>query len=149
RIPAGPDYSEGRPFFPHVFLPYTGLHMPAPQFTNSPRIEQLIQNGQLRITMQDTIELALESNTDIAVQRYNSWIAETDILRAKGGATTRGSTISGTAQPLASSPLLSFDPALIGTMSLDDRVQAVNNPLTAGTGTGATASTLSLTQHTA
>src|SRR3954465_12249405 len=45
NIPNGPDYSKARPFFPHVFLPYTGMHMDAPQFTNSPRIEQLIQNG--------------------------------------------------------------------------------------------------------
>src|SRR5262249_37522572 len=92
KISIGPDYTQPRPYFPHVFLPYSGMHLDAPQFTNSPRIEQLIQNGQLRISMQDAIEIALQNNADLAVQRYNSWLAETDILRAKGGATMRGIT---------------------------------------------------------
>ena len=149
RIPIGPDYSHPQPFFPHVLLPYTAMHMDTPQFTNSPRIEQLIQNGQLRITIQDAIELGLQNNTDLAVQRINSWIAEADIMRAAGGAAMRGTTVSGTPALFANNPLLSYDPALLATLSMDDKVTPVNNPLTAGTGTSTGGAAVSaLTAHT-
>src|SRR5581483_7772924 len=49
-----------------------------------------MQNGKLMLSLDDAIALALEDNLDIAIARYNLPIADTDILRAKAGASTLG-----------------------------------------------------------
>src|SRR5262249_54882716 len=105
HIAEGTDYTQPTPFFPHVLLPYKPRHIDLPQFVNSPHIMDLVQNGQLRITVEDAVELALENNLDISVQRYNSLLWETDYLRAKGGAVARGVAATGTALPFATLPL--------------------------------------------
>ena len=58
--------------------------------TNAPRIEQLIQNGKLILSLNDAIAIALADNLDIAVARYNLPIADTDILRTKAGGSFLG-----------------------------------------------------------
>src|SRR5712691_11070741 len=70
------DYTKGKPLFPHVREPYRPTPVPEPDLTNSPRIEQMIQDGKLRLTLQDAIELALQNNLDIAIQRYTPWLSE-------------------------------------------------------------------------
>ena len=60
------------------------------QHSNKPRVEQLIHDGKLEITLQDAVELALENNMDIAVARYQPWLADTDILATKGGGSGAG-----------------------------------------------------------
>ena len=64
--------------------------MPAPDLSNTPRMEQLLRDGKLYLSMNDAVALAMENNLDIAIQRYNLNIADTDILRAKAGASTLG-----------------------------------------------------------
>ena len=64
--------------------------MAAPNLSNTPRIEQLMQNGKLMLSMNDAVALAMENNLDIAIQRYNLNIADTDILRAQAGGSTLG-----------------------------------------------------------
>ncbi|MGZ4835616.1 MAG: TolC family protein [Terriglobales bacterium] len=49
-----------------------------------------MHDGKLYISMNDAIALALENNLDIAIARYNLNIADTDIWRAKAGASTLG-----------------------------------------------------------
>jgi outer membrane protein TolC len=61
-----------------------------PQLKNSPRLNQLIREGKLYLSLQDAIHLALENNLDIAIARYNLPIADTDILRTKAGGVFRG-----------------------------------------------------------
>jgi len=58
--------------------------------TNAPRLDQLLKNGKLMLSMNDAIALALENNLDIAISRYNLNIADTDLLRTKAGATLLG-----------------------------------------------------------
>jgi outer membrane protein len=134
------DYTKGKPWFPHVLEPYKPTPVPEPDLTNSPRIDQMIQDGKLRLRLQDAIELALQNNLDIAIQRYSPWIAEANILRqyAGNGVVSRGGTPA-----LGSFPSVSFDPQIISTMSTDKREIPVNNPLTAGTGAGTAATTFS------
>jgi outer membrane protein len=84
------NYSKGAPIFPNVLAPYTPRQAPPPNFSNSPRIDQLMQNGRLMLSLDDAIALSLENNLDIAIARYNLPIADTDILRAKAGASTLG-----------------------------------------------------------
>jgi len=84
------DYSRSRAQFPNVLGPYVARTVPPPNITNSDRINQLLQGSKLMLSLDDTIALALENNLDLAIARYNLPIADTDILRAKSGASTRG-----------------------------------------------------------
>ena len=84
------DYSKPRPAFPNILGPYTPQHVDPPNLTNSPRLEQLLRDGKLYLSMNDAIALALENNFDIAIARYNLNIADTDILRANAGSSVLG-----------------------------------------------------------
>jgi outer membrane protein len=84
------EYSTGRSHFPNPIAPYAGKKVPLPSLTNTPRLDQLFQNGKLMLSMNDAIALALENNLDIAISRYNLNIADTDVLRTKAGATVLG-----------------------------------------------------------
>ena len=59
--------------------------MEPPNLANTPRIDQLMHDGKLYISMNDAVALALENNLDIAIARYNLNIADTDVWRAKAG----------------------------------------------------------------
>jgi len=85
------NYTNGKRWFPNIIAPYTPTSVPEPVLTNAPRIEQMIQDGKLRISLQDAIDLALQNNLDIAIQRYAPWLAEANILRTLGGGLSRGS----------------------------------------------------------
>jgi outer membrane protein len=84
------DYSKPRTHFPNPIAPYTSQHVSPPNLSNTPRIEQLLQDGKLMISMDDAVALALENNLDIGIARYNLNIADTDVLRAKSGASFLG-----------------------------------------------------------
>jgi outer membrane protein TolC len=83
------DYSNNHGGF-NFFSPYSARFVPAPRMDNTRRVSDLISNGKLMLGLDDAIALALENNLDIAVARYNLPIAQTDLLRAKGGGATRG-----------------------------------------------------------
>ena len=55
------------------------------ELTNSPRLESLVRGGNLYLSVQDVIALALENNLDIAVQRYSPFLAREVLRRAEGG----------------------------------------------------------------
>jgi len=84
------NYTKSAPIFPNVLAPYTPRHVSKPDMSNSARLDQLIQDGKLMLSIDDTIALALENNLDVVIARYNLPIADTDILRTKSGASTRG-----------------------------------------------------------
>src|SRR3989440_2160557 len=70
--------------------PYTPDQVREPVLTNSPRIDQMIRDGKLYLSLKDAIQLALENNLDLAIARYNLPIADMDILRTKAGGVFRG-----------------------------------------------------------
>lgn len=84
------DFSKPKNYFPNPFSPYLQREVSAPSLANSPRIETLIKNGKLMLSLSDAIALALENNLDLAISRYNLQIADTDILRTKAGSEARG-----------------------------------------------------------
>jgi outer membrane protein TolC len=84
------DFSKSRKSFPNLLAPYEGRTLRSPRLDNSARINQLIHDGKLMLSLNDAIALALENNLDLAIARYNLDIADTDILRTKGGASARG-----------------------------------------------------------
>jgi outer membrane protein len=83
------DYSRSHGF-PRGLYPYTAPSLPGPRLDNSQRLQDLIVDGKLTLTLDDAVALALENNLEIAVTRYDLPIAQTDLLRAKGGGATRG-----------------------------------------------------------
>jgi len=84
------NYAKPVSHFPNPIGPYTPRHLSAPNLANTARIDQLMHDGKLYLSLNDAIALALENNLDIAIARYNLNIADTDILRAKAGASTLG-----------------------------------------------------------
>jgi outer membrane protein TolC len=53
--------------------------------TNSTRIESLLRGGNLYLSLQDAIALALENNIDLEIQRYGPQVADNYLLRARAG----------------------------------------------------------------
>jgi len=84
------DYSKPRSAFPHILQPYLPQELAQPQFANSPRIDSLMREGKIYLSIDDAIALALENNLDLEIARYNLNIADTDYLRSKSGANILG-----------------------------------------------------------
>src|SRR6185437_7183913 len=86
----GTDYSKSVKPFPGVLAPYKAREVPDADLANTPRIDQLMRDGKIYLSMDDAVALALENNLDLELARYNLNIAETDILRAKAGSNILG-----------------------------------------------------------
>jgi outer membrane protein len=84
------NYSAPVSHFPNPIGPYTPRHLAAPNLANTARIDSLMHDGKLYLSLNDAIALALENNLDIAIARYNLNIADTDVLRAKSGSSILG-----------------------------------------------------------
>lgn len=84
------NYSQPVSHFPNPIGPYTPRRVAPPNLANSSRIDSLMHDGKLYLSLNDAIALALENNLDVAIARYNLNIADTDVLRAKAGATIFG-----------------------------------------------------------
>jgi outer membrane protein len=95
-VPAQPqavhlqDYSKPRSAFPHILQPYQPQTVPQPNLSNSPRIDSLMRDGRIYLSIDDAVALTLENNLDLDIARYNLNIADTDYLRAKSGANILG-----------------------------------------------------------
>ena len=134
------DFSRGPREFPNIFKPYESIHIEKPVLTNSPRLDQLIHDGKLEISLQDTVELALENSLDIAVQRYYPWIADAGILNANSGSQgfgTPGASISASSAGVNPFVLYipTFDPIISNTTEIADVSTPITNPFTSGAGT--------------
>ncbi len=86
--PTSRDFSVPRGYWRNPFGPYIPATVESPITINSTRLEDLAKGGKIYLSLSNAIVLALENNYDIAIQRYNLDIADTDILRAKSGAAT-------------------------------------------------------------
>jgi len=69
---------------------YRGKTAPPPVLTNSMRLNSLVRDGKLYLSLHDAIDLALENNLDLVIARYNLPIAQMDILRTQAGGQVRG-----------------------------------------------------------
>jgi outer membrane protein len=79
-----------RPDFLGFLGPYRRPTVPPLFEGNATRLDGLIRDGKLYLTLQDAIALALENNLDVETERYNITLAGTDAVRAAGGGSTRG-----------------------------------------------------------
>src|SRR5215472_16527942 len=78
---------------PHSSNPinaYRATQVPQPNLANTPRIDALVRDGVLELSLNDAITLALENNLDLAIARYNIPIAVADVLRTRAGGLFRG-----------------------------------------------------------
>src|ERR1700733_12828013 len=92
QAPAGPPPAL-RLDIPHSDNPFNAYRpslVPQPNLANSPRIDTLVKDGVLELSLKDAIALALENNLDIAIARYNIPIAAADVLRTQAGGSFRG-----------------------------------------------------------
>jgi outer membrane protein len=149
---ASHNYTRGPRAFPNIFKPYESLHVDPPVLTNSPRIDQLIHDNKLEISLQDAVELALENSLDIAVQRYYPWISDAGLLNAQAGNSGFGtpgvaiSSSSASINPFAFF-IQNFDPLITSSASVADITTPINNPFTSGAGTTNTAGVASVVTH--
>ncbi len=93
------DYSKPRGYWPSPLAPYTPSTVPPPSFLNTLQLDHFVSNGKIYLGLGDAVLLALQNNYDIAIQRLNLDIADTDILRSRAGAGLLGvnsSVLTGT-----------------------------------------------------
>ena len=88
--PTGTDYSKGVRAFPNLLKPYTVRDVPQAGFGNVPRLENMLHEGKIMLSLNDAIAIGLADNLDIAIARYNLPIADTDLLRTKAGSFNSG-----------------------------------------------------------
>jgi len=88
--PSGVDYTKAKGLFPNPLRDYLPTNYAAPRLTNTPRLDDLLKDGKIYLSLRDAVTLALENNYDIAIARINLDIADTDLLRAKAGSSLRG-----------------------------------------------------------
>jgi outer membrane protein len=103
------DYSKPKSHLHNPIAPYTPIDVALPRLGNTPRLDSLLRDGKIYLSLSDAVTLALENNYDIAIARINLDIADTDILRAHAGSTLRGvstglvqNTLGGTTQTILS-----------------------------------------------
>jgi outer membrane protein TolC len=88
--PAQPALRLDIPHSDNPFDAYRASLVSQPNLANSPRIDTLVKDGVLELSLKDAIALALENNLDIAIARYNLPIAAADVLRTQAGGVFRG-----------------------------------------------------------
>ncbi len=88
--PTSKDYGKAHKGFPNPLRWYTPTNYPTPRLTNTPRLDDLLRDGTIYLSLSDAVTLALENNYDIAIARINLDIADTDLLRTKAGAIFHG-----------------------------------------------------------
>ena len=81
-----------RPHGPLLVRSYRAASASPVNLTNSNQLHSLIRAGQLYLTVQDAIALAIENNIDLEVDRYGPLGAEWNLERAQGGGPLRGVT---------------------------------------------------------
>ncbi len=88
------DFSKPHSHFPNPIAPYEPTTVQPPNFLNSVQLDNLIRDGKIYLSLGDAVLLALQNNYDIAIQRLDLDIADTDILRTKAGQLPQGTPTS-------------------------------------------------------
>lgn len=82
-----------------ITAPYRQRYIPAVNLNNTDRLESLIRGGNLYLSAQDVIALALENNLDIEIQRYQPLLTKELTRRAQGGGLLRAVGVGVAAGP--------------------------------------------------
>ncbi len=84
------DYSEGASAWPPFRGVFKAPDVPEISLSNSARLDALLHDAKLFLSLSDTLALAIENNLDIAWSRYGPQSAANDLMRSKSGAQLRG-----------------------------------------------------------
>jgi len=79
--------------------PYQPRSVPPINLTNSSRLESLVRGGNLYLSAQDVVALAIENNIDVEVQRYGPLLAREVLRRAQAGGALRSVGVGVAAGP--------------------------------------------------
>jgi len=90
-------YSVAKPSLMIPLRSYAPPTVPPIRLTNSSRLYTLIRAGNLYLSVQDALALAIENNLNLEIDRYGTLPAQSALERAKAGGPLRG-VPSGTAQ---------------------------------------------------
>lgn len=89
--PSKRNFARGRGYFPNPLAPYLPINVaPGQNYLNTLTLGKLMRHGKIYLSLSDAVLLALENNYDIAIQRLNLDIADSDILRARSGSSLLG-----------------------------------------------------------
>jgi len=133
------------PTFLRYLGPYRRVNVPRFSAAGEARMASLIRDGKLYLSLHDAIELAIENNLDVEVERYNLLLAETDITRAKGGGSTRGidttlsespSGVGGPGSPLLDAAAVSVSPTNPVVTDLSSLTATESMPTSLALGSG-------------
>jgi len=75
---------------PGFIRPYFAPSVPPIHLQNSHRLDSLIRAGNLYLSVQDAIALAIENNLNLEIDRYGPLLADSSLERAKAGGPLRG-----------------------------------------------------------
>ena len=157
--PAGLEAPPPSHWYTRLAQPYRWREVAPINVSNSSRLSQLLRDGNLYLSLQDAISLALENNIDIEIQRYSFDLADTDLFRARAtgniagvptipslefssiGATTflnsSGSLVQGAAAypgfNLLNNAPLGYDPVLTGLVQYAHQTTPEQNTIVTGT----------------
>ncbi len=81
------DPTPGR--FSKLLNPYKTRSVPEIHLANTSRFDSLIKGGNLYLSSQDVVALAIENNIDVEVQRYAPLLAREVLRRAQAGGILR------------------------------------------------------------
>jgi outer membrane protein len=163
-LTATPSFAQDH-WYSSVAHPYEPKAVPPVNVSNTGRIEALLRNGKLYLSLQDAIALALENNIDIEVERYLFPLAQADLLRAQSGNSTQGistntsagatglsatsaqsffllSFTNGTANSFSSVNPNGYDPTINGVVQWGHVSSPQQNTVTTGTTSLVTTSTV-------
>ena len=84
------DYSIGQSAWPPLTGIFKAPNVPDISLHNSGRLEGLLDDAKIYLSLADALALAIENNLDIAWARYGPQSAANDVMRAKSGAQLRG-----------------------------------------------------------
>ncbi len=84
------DYSEPASGWPPFVNIFKAPEVPEISLANSERLDYLIHDAKLYLSLADALALAIENNLDLEWARYGPKSAGNDVMRASSGAQLRG-----------------------------------------------------------
>src|SRR5579862_1972106 len=146
------DYSQPRAAFPHILQPYESRALPQPNLGNSPRILSLMQGGKIYLDIdiaRYNLNIAeadlLRAKSGANILGVNAGIVQNTPGGGVGGlggtvgSGTGGTTVAASGAATGTNglvtstlgigaPIISFDPALTGTLQLDKNETQSTSP---------------------
>src|SRR5438445_724393 len=97
--PQTPDYSANPKWFPNIASAYKPQRTPPADLNNSKALSEMVRDGRIELSLQQLAAAVIENNLRLAVDRYNNYFAQADLLRTKAGQASRGVQSAGAGIP--------------------------------------------------